>query len=348
MRLALILTAVVVLAVPTPASWVESVYSRQAYLIAQNVVTPLSSATSMALFDLLAVAAVLSVVGWWLLSLWRSRPGGRWRRAAQLGTSTLALLASVYLVFVFAWGLNYRREPLRAKIDFRQDRVTGQSLHAASLTAVAQLNELHATAHAARWSELDEIPEYLGPAFLTVQRRLGTSRTAVPGVPKPTLLTPYFRHAGIDGMINPFSLEVLVNADVLPFERPFVVAHEWAHLAGYADESEASFVGWLTCVEGDARSRYSAWIFLAPHLFRNLAQEAQAPMWERLDRGPSEDFRAVSERLARAVPVVRRNARRVYDQYLRANRVEAGIESYGLVVDLVLGSELGGSAIGGE
>ena len=53
-------------------------------------------------------------------------------------------------------------------------------------------------------------------------------------------------------MINPFGLEVLVNPDLLPFERPFVAAHEWAHLAGYADESEASFVGWLTCMRADA------------------------------------------------------------------------------------------------
>ena len=33
--------------------------------------------------------------------------------------------------------------------------------------------------------------------------------------------------------------------DLLPFERPFVLAHEWAHLAGHADEAEASAVaGW--------------------------------------------------------------------------------------------------------
>jgi hypothetical protein len=41
--------------------------------------------------------------------------------------------------------------------------------------------------------------------------------------------------------------------DLLPFEKPFVAAHEWAHLAGYADESEASFVGWLTCVRAAPR-----------------------------------------------------------------------------------------------
>ncbi len=347
MRLALILAAVVVLAIPTPASWVEAVYSRQAYLVAQNILTPLSNATRVAVFDLLAAAGTLGVFAWWIVALRRSRLGQRWRVVMRLGINTLALLAGIYLVFVLVWGLNYRREPLRAKLGFRPGRVTGQALNEASVTAVARLNGLYAAAHAAGWSALDELPDHLGLAFAAVQGRLGGTRTAVTGIPKATLLTPYFRHAGIDGMINPFSLEVLVNADVLPFERPFVVAHEWAHLAGFADESEASFVGWLICIEGDARSRYSAWIFLAPHLFRHLDETARARMWEGLEEGPTKDFRAVSVRRARAVPLVQRNASRVYDRYLRANRVEAGIQSYGLVVDLVLGSELGGSAITG-
>ena len=67
----------------------------------------------------------------------------------------------------------------------------------------------------------------------------------MPGRLKRTLFGPYFRWTGVDGMVDPFGLEVLVNPDLLPWERPFVAAHEWAHLAGFADEAEASFVGWL-------------------------------------------------------------------------------------------------------
>ena len=118
MRLALILAAVVVLAIPTPASWVEAVYSRQAYLVAQNILTPLSNATRVAVFDLLAAAATLGVFAWWIVALRRSRLGQRWRVVMRLGINTLALLAGIYLVFVLVWGLNYRREPLRAKLDF--------------------------------------------------------------------------------------------------------------------------------------------------------------------------------------------------------------------------------------
>jgi hypothetical protein len=47
---------------------------------------------------------------------------------------------------------------------------------------------------------------------------------------------------------------------------------------------------------------------------------------------------AASERFARSIPVVRTAARGVYDSYLKANRVEEGINSYDAVVRLLLGT----------
>ena len=253
---------------------------------------------------------------------------------------TVAVAAALYLVFLAMWGLNYRREPLTAKLDYDAARISPDALASLAAESVDRLNALHAPAHAAApWPAFDELPVRLGPAFEQVQRRLGAGRTAVAGRPKATLLSAYFRRAGIDGMLSPFSLEVLVNGTVLPFERPFLVAHEWAHLAGYANEAEANFVGVLICLAGDAQSRYNAWLFLSQQLVRHLSPDARDRVWAGLDDGPRQDLRAIAARLREAVPVVRRNANRIYDRYLRANRVDAGIASYGLVVDLLLGTD---------
>ena len=344
MRRLVILLALGLAVVPTPAAWVESVYSRQAYLISQNLLTPLSSLTGFAIFDGLLLIAVVGLPWWWIVTWRRHRSRHHWYAVGQIVLDTATVLAATYLVFLLVWGFNYRREPLTAKLDFDQQRVSPEALTQLATTAVERLNDLHAEAHEAPWSGLDGLPSRLRSAFMQAQSELGVDRMAVTGHPKPTLLTPYFRRAGIDGMISPFSLEVLVNSTVLPFERPFVVAHEWAHLAGYADESEASFVGWLTCLRGDAASRYSGWLFLTPYVVGQLGREDRARMWAAMGQGPLADLRAVAARVAAVVPVVQQSANRVYDSYLRANRVETGIASYGLVVDLVLGSRLGQSA----
>ena len=325
--------------VPMPSAWVERFYSRQSYLVIQNLVTPLSSLAPFAVFDLLLVVTAVALLGWWVAALVRAGRGRRWRAAAGMAFKTMSVLAGIYVVFLLGWGFNYRREPLTAKLDYDEHRVNPDALADLTVESVERLNALYPSAHRSEWPNLGELPARLGPAFEQVQRQLGGTRTAVTGAPKASLLTPYFRLAGVDGMLNPFSLEVLVNDTVLRFERPFVVAHEWAHLAGYADESEASFVGWLTCLAGDESSRYSGWLFLTPHLMRYLGEEERSSVWALMDAGPTEDLRAVAERVSQTMPIVQRNANRVYDRYLKANRVEAGIASYGAVVDLILGTK---------
>jgi hypothetical protein len=57
-----------------------------------------------------------------------------------------------------------------------------------------------------------------------------------------------------------------------------------------------------------------------------------------LGPGPQQDIEAINARMRRSKPVVRRAAREVYDSYLKANRVEEGIDSYEAVVRLVLGT----------
>ena len=155
----------------------------------------------------------------------------------------------------------------------------------------------------------------------------------------------YFRPAAVDGATDPFFLETLVASELLPFERPFVVAHEWSHLAGFADEGEANFMGWLTCARADAPAQYSGWLFLYGELARDLSRRERADVVSRLAAGPRADLRAIAARLARDVrPQVSAAAWRVYDEYLKANRVEAGAASYEQVVRLVLGTALGRQA----
>src|SRR5205085_6839607 len=146
--------------------------------------------------------------------------------------------------------------------------------------------------------------------------------------------------AGVDGMTDPFFLETLVAASLLPFERPFVVAHEWSHLAGFAHEGDANFVGWLACMRAGPPAQYSGWLFLYSQLAQSIGRRA-APIAQRLAAGPRADLRAINERLARQVsPRVAAAGWGAYDAYLKANRIEAGTHSYAEVVRLALGVRL--------
>jgi hypothetical protein len=245
----------------------------------------------------------------------------------------VAVAAAGYVLFLTCWGVNYRRVPLEDKLEFDAARITREAAMALGQEAVGRFNEAFEEAHAN-----DPDPMVLSASFADAQRLLGARTIAQTGNPKRSLLGLYFRWAAIDGMTDPFFLEVILNPDVLPFERPFVVAHEWAHLAGYADESEANFVAWLTCTRADAPARYSGWLALYAHVSNGLPREDRRDLAGLIGPGPREDLAAINARLLRSAPVVRRAARDVYDSYLKANRVERGIASYDAVVRLALGA----------
>jgi hypothetical protein len=348
-RAAIVCTVIAAAAalVPWPETVVEGWYSTGLYPLLQHPMTGLSNRVPFALAD---VAIVTVVVLWLFMAAFDLRRSGRPRIVAALGrigARTVLFAAAIYLAFLAMWGLNYRRLPLERKLGFDTGALTSAAARSATMAVVTKVNELHAQAHAAGWPPSDRIPPALATAFASVARDLNGSGRTVPGRPKHTLLNLYFRPAGVDGATDPFFLETLLASDLLPFERPFVVAHEWSHLAGFADEGEANFVGWLTCARADVSSQYSGWLFLYAQLLHDVSHHDREDIARRLADGPRADLRAVAARLARDVrPQVSAAGWRVYDTYLKANRVEAGAASYEQVVRLVLGTELGQQAIG--
>ena len=330
--------AVAALAPVNPAI-VDRWYSQAAYPVIQSALTAVSSALPVALLDVwLVLAAVIAGRALWRIA--HAARGTRSRTAIASVARGLVLASIVYLAFLVCWGLNYRRSPLTTRLEFDRARVTDEAVEKMALAAVSALNGLHARAHA-ELTALGHDPALrvaLAPAFAAAQRAIGQPAFVRPVRAKPSMVTPYFRWASIDGMINPLGLDIIVNPGVLPVERPFVLAHEWGHLAGWARESEASYLAWLTCRAGGPAAQYSGWLSLYWYLRRDVPRDRLEAIDARLDAGPRRDLSAIAARLAEGQPAIQAASWHTYDQFLKANRVEAGVRSYGEVVTLVVGT----------
>jgi hypothetical protein len=310
---------------PVPSWMVERWYSQALYPLLQRVVTPLSNRVPFAVFDVLWVGAAAAAAA----AGYRCIRSAGWRGGAiRLATYAVRATALTYLVFLVMWGLNYRRVPLIERLAFDPARVTRAAAIQFGDANADTLNALYARAHAA-----PESIESLAVAFQEAVRVLGATRPVVTGRPKSTLLGGYFHQTAVAGMTDPFLLETLIAPDLLDVERPFVIAHEWAHLAGYADESDANFIAWLTCRRGDAAAQYSA----------ALALLGYAHPRKPLDLGPRIDVYAISYRYSQTNETLRFAARQGYDKFLKANRVERGVESYDAVIQLILGTGVDGN-----
>jgi hypothetical protein len=297
------------------------------------VATSATNLVPFALFDVLLAGGAIALA-WQLWRRFRSSPGKRMRASWLALVDAATIAATVYLLFLAAWGFNYRRVLLRETAGFDEDRVTASALSRLAEYAVRDTAAMTRTGSA-----------YRTPDMGLLARRVHDMRSALltfqlpfaPGVPKWSILGPYFRWAGVDGMTDPVLLETLLNPDLLPVERPFTIAHEWAHLAGYAHEAEANYIAYRACGAADEPARYSAWLAVIPYVMRDLGQEGRRTLGAKLAPEVWRDLRAIAARAAQASPAVQRSAERVYDTYLKANRVSSGVASYGEVITLILG-----------
>ncbi len=288
------------LLLPVSPTLVEAWYSNGVYPLIQRSLTALSNLLPFALLDV----AMVGVPAW---LLWRTvddrRAGlGRWRTLAGralLRTATTAMV--VYLLFLAAWGMNYRRVPLEERVPFDRAAVSAANARGLARQAASEVNALYTSAHALGWGEPQQIDRSLERAFHRAALVLGAETAPLIGRPKTTLLDLYFRRAGVAGMTNPWFLETLVASDLLPFERPSVIAHEWSHLAGLNDEGEASFLGWLSTLGAGEPARYSGWLFMYGQVVASLGASDREQAAALLQDGPRQDLAAVAERRRRQV-----------------------------------------------
>ena len=330
---ALVLLAVAPLIVPVPATIVERWFSTGIYPRIQQVLTALTNLVPFAWFDVILITAV-AVTATTLVRMGRQvRRERHWRPLRDRAWQFVVAASVLYVLFLACWGLNYRRVPMSDRLEMLARSPGREEVLQLGMTAVKQLNALHDSAHRRGWAENEWRDPGLVAAFAQAQQLLEDTPALVPGRLKQPCSVRISAGAAWTAWSNPYALEVLVNPDLLPWERPFVAAHEWSHLAGFADESEASFVGWLACLRGHEAAQYSAWLYLYSEVVGDVGTEGRQRMTSalagRAAPRPRSDRRTAAARavsvaskceLGRLRPVPARQPRRRRHPQLRRGR----------------------------
>lgn len=334
-----ILAAIAMLA-PIPAAAVEVYYAWGVYPRLQQGTTFVSNMVPIALLDVFIGLAILLVLVRVVLLVGTMRQEGVIAAVWEAVRRILRASAALVVIFVCMWGWNYRRVPLEASLGQPPDPTTANLI-----AAIRDANALGATLRSRLGTDRDisyaEVAEQLRAPMHQALRDLGRDDRLRPGRPKfSMLLTPFFTRSGVNGMLNPFGLESIVHPELLPAERAFVLAHEWAHLAGHADEAEANAIGWAACMRGGPALAYSASLYLILEAGGALSDDARRAAFASLDAGVREDLAQIAARMQEQNPQVQRAAFRVYDEYLKVNQVQDGAASYGRALTLILSPKM--------
>lgn len=236
-----------------------------------------------------------------------------------------ALAAAAYLVFFWAWGVQYHRQPLSQRLGVDLRTVQQAEVEALARSAAGEINRLYsqkAGGDAARIRER---------VRAVVSRLDGRDWPMLAASKSSVLAEPFMRAAGVSGFFNPLGHEAIVSSGLLDIERPVVMAHELAHAYGYANEGEANFIAVVsTLTSDDPAIRYCGWLFLWLYV-------RDRDLDGLLDEGPRRDLLAIFGRIrSQTVEWLSSAQTKVLDVFLRANRVPGGVRSYSQVVLLTV------------
>ncbi|MBN1441171.1 MAG: DUF3810 family protein [Planctomycetes bacterium] len=334
---------------PPPAGVVDAVYSRTVYRLLAAVLVPVGDLVpfSLSLLALLLFTLLLpGLLLWRALRLWREKAD----RAVRTWCAFAARTAIVWVVvgysgFLLLWGGNYQRLPIEETLALGDEPV-----EAADLEALAEdfVTVLETEALAPQKPDVDG-------ALLAVRdslaRRIDQWYGAAPRIPRrvKTLPRGWLLTFGTSGVtLIPF-LEAHVDGALPDPLLVAVAAHELAHSAGLARESDAELAGLLAAwTSGNAFARYAAALIGYSRCCWQLSSEVTRRLTPRVPDRAKEDLAAMV-RITQTyrIPSLSRLQSKVYDIYLRSQKVEDGIRNYSKAVTLLARARRRGLLDGG-
>ena len=325
----------------------ESVYSRGIYPFLAGTLGRFFGLFPFAVAEFLLYVLILTAVVWLcvqIVSLVTKKEKGN--RALGMLATICCVSGIGYFLFTAFCGLNYHRITFAEQSGLAVRPSSVQELGSLYQELVDRTNYLRALVPENEYGVMVFYPE----SFNDLARRApqGIERLAerypVLGgftpPPKPVLASRGLSIMRVSGIYIPFTFEATVNAEMPHFNIPFTMMHELAHFKGFMREDEANFIAYLASREmDDPVFQYSgtvlALIYTGNALF-SVAPELQREIISGLHPAVLRDFadnRAFWQQfegpVAQAVTAVN-------DAYLRHNRQEDGVLSYGRMVDLLL------------
>ncbi len=251
---------------------------------------------------------------------------------------SLIVIGVMFSIFNITLGFGYHTVPLEDLLGYPETEVNAESIkdaiYAVEEIAVAERAKVQYGQYGVRdygrliREDYDELAEQYDVFDGMVT------------IPKRAILSVPMSYLGVGGMYSPFTCESIVSDDTTPPALPFTVAHEMAHSLCIAPEDEANFAAFIITMDSEVPEvKYSGAFMALQYLmsaYRRADSDGYPELYESIDEGIRADFVAYSEHVRSYDGWINDLQSFINDMFLKSNGQTAGVDSYGLMVDLVV------------
>lgn len=259
-----------------------------------------------------------------------------WKKGAPgtLVARTVFLCSALLFLYTCNCGINYYAMPFSEYAGLTVEKYSKEELYGLCEYLTEQVNET-ATDDSYR-------PAWRGEGVRAMQAASETF-PALGGFypqPKPVAVSWILSVQQLCGIYSPFTIEANFNRDMPDYNIPHTICHELSHLKGFMREDEANFIGYLACVSSaDQAFQYSGyltgWVY-AGNALAGVDRDGYIELYGRLCDQALTDLAENNAFWDRYEGKVAEVSNQMNDVYLKINRQEDGVKSYGRMVDLML------------
>jgi hypothetical protein len=278
-----------------------------------------------------------------LISIWKTRKSWKasWKDRLLKVTSYISV---IYFLFHILWALNYYRVPLFEKMAIKREYTT-QELIDFTQRLIVKTNALQLEITKNKNLKVtnpysqDSIFKMTQNGYDNLSQQYPFFKYQTPSIKKSLFSLP-LTYMGFGGYLNPFTNEAQVNDKLPMYGFPNVVCHEMAHQIGYASESECNFIGFLACIKNeDLYFQYSAYNNALRYCMANIGMKDQKfflYLKHKINPGILANYKESDEFWEQYDTFIDKGFHAFYDQFLKMNQQEDGIDSYSKFVDLLI------------
>ncbi|MFN7676631.1 DUF3810 domain-containing protein [Flavobacterium sp.] len=258
--------------------------------------------------------------------------------------SVLNFLSVFYFLFHLLWAFNYYRVPLFEKMNIKTeyseaDLVTFTEKIITKTNNVQLAITKNQNEKVTNPYSQDSIFSMTQNGYDNLSKIYPFFRYEIPSRKKSLFSLP-LTYMGFGGYLNPFTNESQVNFKLPMFGFPNVVCHEMAHQIGFASESECNFIGFLAGIKNeDLYFQYSALSNALRYCMSNIAMKNEKQfevLKKKINSGIIANYKESDLFWKQYDTIIDKGFHAFYDQFLKTNQQEDGIDSYSKFVDLLI------------
>lgn len=317
-------------------AWGEG-YARTVYPMISRELTFFSGWIPFSLGDVFITLSIAWVILYPIYG-WIRKLG--WKKVLK---HVVTFLAWIYVWFYLAWGLNYSQPNFYKRTGTSYTPYTPESFTRFLDDYIEKLNAAYVPVTELETMDRAFVHQEVISQYTIMNPLIGIHAPQGHPQVKTMLFTPLFSKMAITGYMGPFFCEFNVNGDLLPSQYPETYAHELAHLLGITSEAEANFYAYLICTHSDdPRIRYCGYFSVLNHVLNNarrLLTDEEAYKGILKSIRPEIIEQAIADReywMAKYSPTISNIQSRIYDFYLKGNKIASGRKNYSEVVGLLI------------